>query len=70
MELALNGGEDYELLFTVPKKLSSRLPRNVAGESITVIGEITRRRKVMLLGPDGIRKPLQPKGWDPFRKKS
>jgi len=69
MELALHGGEDYELLFTVPKKLSSRFPRNVAGASITVIGEITRRRKVMLLGPDGINAPLRPKGWDSFRKK-
>ncbi len=69
LNLALNGGEDYELLFTVPKKFSSRLPRKVQGVSVTVIGEITREKKIILLGPDGISTPLQPKGWDPFRKK-
>lgn len=69
LNLALNGGEDYELLFTVPKKFSSRLPRKVNGVSVTVIGEITREKKVILLGQDGISTSLQPKGWDPFRKK-
>jgi thiamine-monophosphate kinase len=70
LDMALNGGEDYELLFTVPKEFSSRLPRKIAGVPVTVIGEITRQKKVMLLGPHGIRTPLQPKGWDPFRKKN
>ena len=70
LELALNGGEDYELLFTVPKKFSARLPRKVAGVSVSVIGEITREKKVMLKGPDGNNTPLRPKGWDPFRRKS
>jgi hypothetical protein len=54
----------------VPKEFSSRLPRKIAGVPVTVIGEITRQKKVMLLGPHGIRTPLQPKGWDPFRKKN
>jgi thiamine-monophosphate kinase len=67
LELALNGGEDYELLFTVPKKFSSRLPRKLAGIRLTVIGEITREKKVMLVGTNGRRLSLQPKGWDPFR---
>jgi thiamine-monophosphate kinase len=67
LELALNGGEDYELLFTVPKKFSSRLPRKLAGIPLTVIGEITREKKVILLGSDGRGTPLLPKGWDPFR---
>jgi len=70
LNLALNGGEDYELLFTVPKKLASRLPEKVAGISLTVIGEITREKKVILVGRDGRSTLLQPKGWDPFRKKS
>ena len=70
LNLALNGGEDYELLFTVPRKFSSRLPRKLGGIPVTVIGEITREKKVVLAGPDGIGKPLQPKGWDPFRKNS
>jgi len=67
LELALHGGEDYELLFTVPKKVARQMPRKVAGIPVTVIGEITREKRVILLGPDGRGKPLQPKGWDPFR---
>jgi thiamine-monophosphate kinase len=66
-DLALNGGEDYELLFTVPKKFSNRLPRKVAGVPVTVFGEITREKKVVLIGPDGRSVPIKPKGWDPFR---
>jgi thiamine-monophosphate kinase len=70
LNLALNGGDDYELLFTVPKKLSDRMPRNVARIPVTVIGEITREKKVMLLESDGRSTPLEPGGWDPFRKKA
>lgn len=67
LNLALHGGEDYELLFTVPKKLARRLPRKVGGVPVTVIGEITRRKNVLLVGPDGSKKPLRAGGWDPFR---
>jgi thiamine-monophosphate kinase len=70
LNLALHGGEDYELLFTVPKKFSRRLPRKIKGVPITVIGEITRAKNVLLLGMDGKKIPFQPEGWDPFRKKS
>jgi thiamine-monophosphate kinase len=69
LHLALDGGEDYELLFTMPKKFSSRLPRKFKGVPITVIGEITSRSEVVLVGADGARTPLKPKGWDPFRRK-
>jgi thiamine-monophosphate kinase len=68
MELALHGGEDYELLFTVPKRLSRHLPSKIGGVPIKIIGEITRQRSVTLVGRDGHRNPLQPGGWDPFRK--
>jgi thiamine-monophosphate kinase len=68
LHLALDGGEDYELLFTVPKKLSGRLPRKIQGVSVTAIGEITSKKEIVLLGADGVSTPLQPKGWDPFRK--
>jgi thiamine-monophosphate kinase len=69
LEMALHGGEDYELLFTVPKKFSGRLPREVKDVPVTVIGEITREKKIVLLGSDGNSVSLQTKGWDPFRKK-
>jgi thiamine-monophosphate kinase len=70
LDLALNGGEDYELLFTISRKLADRLPRKLGGVSISVIGEITRGKEVVLLGPDGNSTLLQPKGWDPFHKKA
>lgn len=66
LSLALHGGEDYELLFTVPRKLASRIPPKAAGVSIHVIGEITAERKVVLADKNGHREPLKPAGWDPF----
>jgi thiamine-monophosphate kinase len=69
LELALHGGEDYELLFTLPKNLAARFPRKVAGTPVTVIGEITREKKILLMGADGKSKPLMPGGWDPFGKR-
>lgn len=67
LQLALHGGEDYELLFTVPRRLSGRLPASVGGVPITVIGEITREKKVIVVGAGGREAPLKPMGWDPFR---
>ena len=40
LALALHGGEDFELLFTVPPENVSRLPRKVDGVQISRIGEI------------------------------
>ncbi len=40
LQLALHGGEDFELLFTVKPDDVSRLPRKVDGAQITRIGEI------------------------------
>src|SRR5581483_5128249 len=46
LDLALHGGEDYELLFTVsPRK---RVPEQLAGVRLTEIGRVTRGRKIML----------------------
>lgn len=69
VNLALNGGEDYELLFTVPRKLATRLPRSVRGVPITAVGEITRTRQIRLVDASGNAKVLQPGGWDPFRSR-
>lgn len=67
LKLAVDGGEDYELLFTVPKRLAGKLPRNVAGVPVTAIGEITREKRIVLVDGRGRAKPLRPGGWDPFR---
>ena len=66
LNLAVNGGEDYELLFTVPKRFSRRVPRKLGGIPVTVIGEITRTKKVLVVDANGQAKPLLPRGWDPF----
>ncbi len=68
LSLALHGGEDYELLFTVPKKFSGRLPRKLGQVPVTVIGEITREKKILLLRPMARPNLCKPLGWDPFRK--
>ena len=66
LRLALHGGEDYELLFTVPSRLEKRIPRSVAGVSLTPIGIITRQHRVRIEKAGSV-KTLIPFGWDPFR---
>jgi len=65
LELALHGGEDYELLFTSPR--GRRVPARIAGVPITQIGHITRNRKVFLLNRHGVGWELAPQGWEHFR---
>jgi thiamine-monophosphate kinase len=65
--LALHGGEDYELLFTVKKKKEWQLPRSFQGVLLTRIGEITRERKIAVTSGHGKTIVLRSGGWDPFR---
>jgi len=69
LELALHGGEDYELLFTVPRRLSKNLPSFHQGVPLTRIGEITREKKIQIVRPDGGARPLLPRGWVHFSTK-
>ena len=63
---ALHGGEDYELLFTAhPGK---HVPHRIAGVAVTLIGEITRSRRVIIRSPNRKGSPLQAQGWQHFRK--
>lgn len=66
LELALHGGEDYELLFTAPR--SKRIPSRIAGVPITLIGHITRGRTMFLIIKNGVRRRLPAQGWEHFRK--
>ena len=68
LQLALHGGDDYELLFTVRKNKAKRLPRLVDGVAITAVGEVTRTREVMIADGNGRSGVLESRGWDPFRK--
>jgi thiamine-monophosphate kinase len=69
-ELALNGGDDYELLFTVRPGQARRLPPKFQGIPLTCIGEITRQRKLRLVAPGGREEILLVRGWDPFRHRT
>jgi thiamine-monophosphate kinase len=62
-ELALHGGEDYELLFTAPPKKA--IPAKIAGVPLTLIGQITARRGIRLVS-GGRTRPLRPQGWEHF----
>ena len=46
LRFALHGGEDYELLFTAPR--GKRVPLRIAGVAVSLIGHVTRGRKVFL----------------------
>ena len=69
LELALSGGEDYELLAALPPAAVGRATaklRERFGTALTDIGEITVDREVVAVGRDGSRSPLEPQGWDHF----
>lgn len=61
---ALNGGDDYELLFTASPL--TRVSRTVAGVPITQIGTITRKKRMCLVLGDGSVTELKPQGWEHF----
>lgn len=70
LELALHGGEDYELLFTAA--VGTRVPRSIAGVRVTKIGRVTagpkRGPRVSLL-VDGEARPLAAGGWEHFARR-
>jgi len=68
LALALHGGDDYELLFTVPQKKLRRLPRSFRGIPITEIGEVTHEKELLLVDKVGREVRLPNRGWDPFRQ--
>ncbi len=63
---ALNGGEDYELLFTVPlhtHETVSKIP------GVKVIGHITKPSLgCAMITRDGTEIPLKAQGWNPLKK--
>jgi thiamine-monophosphate kinase len=65
-ELALNGGDDYELLFTVRPSDARRIPGRLRGLILTCIGEVTRKQRILLIGSEGREEKLVSRGWDPF----
>jgi len=64
---ALNGGEDYELLFTVPLSDNDRVSQI---EGVHVIGHITQESLGrVLISRDGQEFELKAQGWNPLAEK-
>jgi thiamine-monophosphate kinase len=69
LDLALYGGEDYELLATLPGQAADAARHRLAerfGTLLTEVGEVTDRAELVSVDVDGSEAPLPPKGWDHF----
>ncbi len=66
LDLALNGGEDYELLFTA--RPDRRIPARIGNVQVSLIGEIVKEPGMWLVAGDGQRTRFRPGGWEHFRK--
>jgi thiamine-monophosphate kinase len=76
LKLALHGGEDYQLLFTVPAAQERRIPKIFRGTRIAKIGEVLKAKSgrasgsIELVDVAGKKTLLTPSGWDSFRTTS
>jgi thiamine-monophosphate kinase len=71
LELALSGGEDYELLATIGPQAVEPAARTVKerfGVTLSDVGEIIERG-LFAVDADGRERPLEPKGWDHFERR-
>jgi thiamine-monophosphate kinase len=66
LQLALHGGEDFELLFTVRAENVARLPRRVDGTQITRIGEVRIHTDGVRISEGSRIWELNPGGWKHF----
>jgi thiamine-monophosphate kinase len=67
LALALHGGEDFELLFTVRPDDVARLPKRVDGVAVSHIGEITDEHGAVKISEKNRVWDLQPQGFQHFR---
>jgi thiamine-monophosphate kinase len=69
LDLALYGGEEYELVLTIKPNLwdkAEKAVKNVGGNLIK-IGRVTAERQI-ILEVEGERRVIEPRGWEHFRK--
>jgi thiamine-monophosphate kinase len=66
LQLALHGGEDFELLFTVRSGDVGRLPRKVDGVELTRIGEVRTKSDGVKISEGSRIWELNPGGWKHF----
>ena len=68
-ELALSGGEDYELLFTADQATVARAKQALSCP-VTIIGDITKEElptRVLVVDGKGTIIPYEKRGWDHFK---
>ena len=65
LDYALNGGEDYELLFTASNDVMKKIIHNL-NTNVTIIGKIINK-DIMVLDELGNELSIDPKGWDHFK---
>lgn len=68
-DFALHGGEDYQILFSVPPEKIDFLSKLQKKYKITSIGRIIEKKGMYLIDQKGERKPLTIKGYQHFGKK-
>lgn len=62
---ALNSGEDYELLFTLPAAHAEELLKSQPlSVKISCIGNIVEGKGIVMVQPDGKKEELKPVGWN------
>jgi thiamine-monophosphate kinase len=66
--LALHGGEDFELLFTVRADEVARLPKRVDGVTISHIGEVTDQPSTIRVTEKNRVWDLRPQGFEHFKR--
>jgi thiamine-monophosphate kinase len=66
--LALHGGEDFELLFTVDPSMVTKLPHRVDGVAVTRIGEVRHASERIHIAEGTRVWELEPGGWQHFGK--
>jgi thiamine-monophosphate kinase len=64
--LALHGGEDFELLFTVKPENVSKLPKRVDGVTLTQVGEVKEKARGVFITEGARTWQLEPGGWKHF----
>jgi len=67
LELALNGGEDYELIFTVRGQRAERIP-SLPRVPVTAIGRIVPGSGLRVRAASGEALPVEVRGFDHFRR--
>src|SRR2546421_1331316 len=68
LSLALGGGEDFELLFTVRARDAAKLPKELGGVRATRVGEITGARGKIKIVRGGRAHVLEPGGFEHFKR--